>query len=146
MNSKWQLVRIASGHLSCDNLAKEARDIDAVEKQIEEKFGAGSLRKNNVHTGWDNWSGLYIMSDDNSGDYFVKKIYEYFCELENEEPAAIIELFENANKEKIEKSIEKGKARLEKAFQKQLKELENKKSPSIIERIKEIINKLNKPT
>ena len=142
MNSKWDLVRIANGHLSCDNLAKEAKDIDAVEKQIEEKFGAGSLRKNNVHTGWDNWSGLYIMSDDNGGDHFVKRIYEYFCELENEEPKPIIEMFENTSKEKIEKKIKKIE---EKAFQKLLYELESKKSTSIIERIKNIIDQIKNP-
>lgn len=120
MNNKWELVRIANGHLSCDNAAKEAKDIDAVEKQIEEKFGAGSLRKNRIQTGWDNWSGLFIMSKDNSGDYFVKKIYEYFCELENENSSPTIEMLETTSKAD--------------------------KSMSIIERIKEIIDKLNNPT
>lgn len=145
MNNKWTLVRIANGHLSCDNLAKEATDIDAVEKQIEENFGAGSLRKNNIHTGWDNWSGLFIMSDDNSGDHFVKKIYEYFCELENEKPAPIIEMFKNTREERM--SYKKAMDAREKKIQKYLlDELENRKSQSIIERIKEIIDKLNKPT
>lgn len=122
MNSKWQkwqLVKIANGHLSCDNLSKEAADIDAVEKQIEEKFGAGSLRENNIHTGWDNWSGIFIMSNNNSGDNFVKNIYEYFCELENEEPEPIIEMFKTTSK--ADKSI------------------------PIIERIKSIIDQIKNP-
>ena len=119
MNNNWDLVRIANGHLSCDNATMEAKDIDAVEKQIEEKFGAGSLRKNRIQTGWDNWSGLFIMSHDNSGDYFVKRIYEYLCELENEQPASIIEMFETTSKVS--------------------------KSTSIIEQIKNIIDQIKNP-
>ena len=120
MNSKWDLIRIANGHLSCDNAAMKADEIDVVEKQIEEKFGAGSLRKNRIQTGWDNWSGLFIMSKDNGGDHFVKRIYEYLCELENEKPTPTIEMSETTSKAD--------------------------KSMSIIERIKEIINKLKMPT
>ena len=59
------------------------------------------------------------MSHDNGGDYFVKRIYEYLCKLENEKSTPIVEMFETTSKVS--------------------------KSTSIIEQIKNIIDQIKNP-
>lgn len=88
----WKLVRIGSGHLSLDNDRLEADAIKDVLSALEKKFGkrmkfggrfwfdlalAASaaelvIDEARITLGWDNWSGFFIMSWDDSGDRIIK--------------------------------------------------------------------------
>ena len=89
MKGKWNLVRISSGHLSCENASLESRDIVKVEEIIEEHFGVGILNRKNILVYWDWCAGVYIMpnilgeASMSKGDKFVKEIYEFLKNSEN---------------------------------------------------------------
>ena len=87
----WRMVEIASGRKSCDNSDLESSDTFSILSILEKNFvisydenaGIGlelvgfDLRVNGecVTMGWDNWSGIFIMSSEPSGDVVIEKIY-----------------------------------------------------------------------
>lgn len=89
----WRMVEIASGRKSCDNSDLESSDIFPTLSILEKNFvinydenpGIGlnivgfDLRINGerVTMGWDNWSGIFIMSSEPSGDVVIEKIYKF---------------------------------------------------------------------
>ncbi len=88
MQGEWKLFKTASGHLSCENYSLKSRDIENVEKVIEQHFGTGILSRMNILVYWDWYSGVYIMPNVlgeksmSRGDKFVKEIYEFLKSTE----------------------------------------------------------------
>ena len=92
----WKIVKIANGRKSCDNYDLVSSDIPSVlsviEKYYEISYGnKGALGQDvavfdfqikgkQVTIGWDNWSGLFIMSNEPSGDIVIEKIFEILKE------------------------------------------------------------------
>ena len=88
----WKMVETANGKKSCDNDDLVSSDIPSVlsviEKYYEISYGnKGALGLNvaafdfhingkQVTIGWDNWSGLFIMSLEPSGDMVIERIFE----------------------------------------------------------------------
>lgn len=89
----WKIVKTVNGRKSCDNFELGSSDILSVLSVIEKYYEIdyadnGALGQNvaafDFHIdgkcmtiGWDNWSGIFIMSHDPSGDIMVEKIYEF---------------------------------------------------------------------
>ena len=89
-------MKIANGRNSCDNDDLVSSDIPSVlsviEKYYEISYGNKGLLEQNaaafdfqingkqVTIGWDNWSGLFIMSHEPSGDIVIEKIFEILKE------------------------------------------------------------------
>ena len=89
----WRMVEIANGRKSCDNSDLESSDIFPTLSILEKNFvinydenpgiglniGGFDLRINGerVTMGWDNWSGIFIMSSEPSGDVVIEKIYKF---------------------------------------------------------------------
>lgn len=88
----WKIVRIANGRISCDNFELDSSEIPSVLSVIEKYYeidydNKGALGQNvaafdfqidgkYMTIGWDNWSGIFIMSNDPTGDIFLDRIYE----------------------------------------------------------------------
>lgn len=89
----WRMVETANGRKSCDNSDLESSDIFPTLSMLEENFaisydgnaGIGlslvgfdlQINGERVTMGWDNWSGIFIMSSEPSGDVVIEKIYEF---------------------------------------------------------------------
>ena len=87
-NSQWQE--------SCDNDDLVSSDIPSIlsviQKYYEISYGdKGALGQNvaafdfqidgkQMTIGWDNWSGLFIMSNEPSGDIMIERIFEILKE------------------------------------------------------------------
>lgn len=78
--------------MSCENSSLEASDINKIEEIIENRFGAGILRRRKILLSWDCWSGVFIMhmplpslSEESmsESDEFIKEIYEFLKNSEN---------------------------------------------------------------
>lgn len=92
----WKIVKIANGRKSCDNDDLVSSDIPSVLSVIEKYYeisydNKGALGQDvaafdfqingkQVTIGWDNWSGLFIMSNEPSGDIVIEKIFEILKE------------------------------------------------------------------
>ncbi|MCH5257466.1 MAG: hypothetical protein J1D87_09230 [Lachnospiraceae bacterium] len=88
----WEIVKTANGRKSCDNFELDSSDILSILSVIEKYYvidydNRGALGQNvaafdlqidgkYMTIGWDNWSGIFIMSHDPSGDILVERIYE----------------------------------------------------------------------
>lgn len=89
----WKITNIANGRKSCDNFDLESCDIPKVLSLLENKFeisydnngGIGfslvgldlQINGERVTIGWDNWSGIFVMSKESAGDVVIEKIYEF---------------------------------------------------------------------
>lgn len=96
----WKLMEIANGRKSCDNPDLKSSDIPAVLSVIEKNFeisynkkGAIGLdtvgldfqiNEKHVTVGWDNWSGLFIMSREPDGDNVIERIFDVLAVDEKE--------------------------------------------------------------
>ena len=92
----WNLIQISSGHKSLENFELEPDHIPVVLHQLKDYF-QGRLDVGNkigleilssfaaeilideieLTIGWDNWSGLFIMSCDAYGDAIVQEIERF---------------------------------------------------------------------
>lgn len=85
----WKVYDISNGCKTCDNLDLKAEDIPDVLKILEKEFdldyskGAVSggfagldfcIENKQITVGWDNWSGVFIMSQDSDGNNIIDKI------------------------------------------------------------------------
>lgn len=89
----WKLSEIAHGRKTCDNYDLEGHMISQILSKLEKNFELDFCNKGtisvefagldlfingeNITIGWDNWSGLFIMSREISGNGVIEKIYEY---------------------------------------------------------------------
>ena len=89
----WTIVEIANGRKSCENSDLQSSDIFPTLSFLEKNFaisydenaGIGlntvgfdfRINGERVTIGWDNWSGIFIMSSEPSGDVVIEKIYEF---------------------------------------------------------------------
>ena len=82
-SNKWELTKIANGHLSCENSELDDSSIDEIERIILNKFG-NIIKEENITVSYDNWSGIFIMqigANTHSSDLLIKKIYDYLREI-----------------------------------------------------------------
>lgn len=82
-SNNWELIKIANGHLSCENPKLDASSIDEIERNIQNKFGS-IIKEEHIIVSYDNWSGVYIMqigTNTHSDDILIKKIYDYLREI-----------------------------------------------------------------
>lgn len=86
----WELIRISSGHLSLENDKLNSEQMFEVLSALEKKLGdmpefggkvgitpsaaAVELLVDGVRLtlGWDIWSGVFIMAQDNDGDQMIQ--------------------------------------------------------------------------
>lgn len=89
-------MKIANGRISCDNDDLVSSDIPEVLSVIEKYYeirydNKGAIGQNiaafyfqlngiQLTIGWDNWSGLFIMANEPSGDFMLEKIFEILKE------------------------------------------------------------------
>ena len=89
----WKIIEIANGRKSCDNSDLESSDIFPALSILEKDFVISydenasvdlnsvgfdlRINKEPVTMGWDNWSGIFIMSIEPSGDVVIEKIWEF---------------------------------------------------------------------
>ncbi len=89
----WELVRLASGRVSLDNVELEANSLPEILSEIEDALGRQRVKYNSkfgldialsaaafellidgerITLGWDNWSGAFIMAWDVGGDQIIE--------------------------------------------------------------------------
>lgn len=81
---RYELIRLANGHLSCELPGAEPSDIGEMKGILEEKFGK-EMQMESVCVMSDEWCDVFIMQflkRSHSGDRLIKRIYEYLCEIQ----------------------------------------------------------------
>jgi hypothetical protein len=93
MTTALSLFEAASGHLSleCGSLpdsywfsivellenqkgfSRSGKSVLGFDEKIYQSFVSESF---SLSSGWDNWSGHYLLADSAEGDYFLRQLYE----------------------------------------------------------------------
>ncbi len=98
MENKWVVSDCANGKRTCDNEDKTAEDIFEVIKLLEKNFtvkyddkcAAGldggyfsaMINSKKITIGWDIWSGVFIMSEDESGNDLIEDVFQYLNSID----------------------------------------------------------------
>lgn len=81
----WELAKIASGSLSCENFNLGPDDINRIEELLKPGF-LERMKETHVCVSYDNWSGVFINPlpgfESRRADALIKEIYAFLSETD----------------------------------------------------------------
>ena len=68
-------LSIAEALTSLQGLKRVGSPVTGISEQIHHDFQCAEF---SLASGWDNWSGHYLLSDSMAGDVFLRKLFDRF--------------------------------------------------------------------